>query len=129
MAFGTNTTITNGGKAASVFGLLGQVDDPKFLALGTGATGAARTAAVGDTGLSNEIAIVGTNAGAPTTVNVSDDTYTVAQTYTAVADVAIDEAGLFDAASGGNMFLSATFPVVNLLNGDTIQVTAEVTYS
>ena len=129
MAFGTNTTITNGGKAASVFGLLGQVDDPKFLALGTGATTAARTAAVTDTGLSNEIAIVGTNAGAPTTVNVSDDTYTVSQTYTAVSDVAIDEAGLFDAASGGNMFLSATFPVVNLLDGDTIQVTAEVTYS
>ena len=130
MAFGTNTTITDAAKAGLVEALLGSaLDEPKYLAVGTGATGAARTAATTDLALSNEIARVGTNSGAATTVNVADDTYTVAQTYTATGSVNIDEAGLFTDPVGGGMLLSATFPAVGLLSGDTIQITADITFS
>ena len=123
----TATVITNLGKSMTVGGLLGNDVEPKFLALGTGA--GSRTAAVTDTALTTEIAVVGTNAGTQTTVNVTGDSYEVSQTYTATGSGGIDEAGLCDAASGGDMFLSATFPVVNLLADDTIQVTAEITYA
>ncbi len=126
----TNTTITNGALAGIVQNLLGNLgDEPKHLAVGTGATGAARTAAPTDTALSNEIAVISTNSGSATTTTVTGDTYSVNQTYTATGSVSIDEAGLFTAASGGDMVLSATFDGVSLLNGDTIQITCDITFS
>jgi hypothetical protein len=45
----------------------------------------------------------------------------------AVRDV--DEAGLFDALTAGNMFMSATFPAVHLQANDTIQMTMQVKYA
>lgn len=124
----TNTTITNIGLAGIVDGVLGtQMSEPKHLQIGSG--GGARTAAATDTALTTPVAMLSTNSGTSTTVNVADDTYTVNQTYTATGSVTINEAGLFDAASAGNMFLSATFPDVGLLSGDTIQITVDVTFS
>jgi hypothetical protein len=35
----------------------------------------------------------------------------------------VDEAGTFDAASAGQMDISATFAVVNLASGDSLQLT------
>ncbi len=45
---------------------------------------------------------------------------------TATASRAVDEAGLFDADTAGNMFISATFPVINLANGDSLEITAKL---
>lgn len=123
----TNTTITNSLKAGLVQGLVGSADEPKHLGIGTG--GAARTAADTDTALTTEVARISTNNGSATTVNVTGDTYTVSQTYTASGSVSINEAGLFSDAVGGDMLLSATFPDVGLLSGDTIQITADITFS
>lgn len=133
MAFGTATILTNVGKGITAKRMLGATPsqaEPKYLGIGTGATGAARTAAIGDTALSAEVETrSGTNAGTTVTTTVTNDTYQVVQTITATAPRAVDEAGLFDAASSGNMFISATFPVVNLLSGDSLQVTATCQYT
>ena len=129
MAFGTGTVLTNAGKAITTNRLKGTGTEPNYVSVGTGATGAARTAAAADTALSTavESRVVGTSTQQTTTV--TSDTYQVVGTVTATAARAVDEAGLFDAASGGNMYLSATFPVVNLATGDSIQTTLKVAYA
>jgi hypothetical protein len=137
MAFGTATVLTEKGYAITSARLIGGASpaqtEPKFLALGTGATGAARTAAITDTALSAELTEgrSGTNAGTQASVTYTNDTYTVTNTITASDSRAVDEGGLFDVVttSSGNMFVSATFPVVNLLSGDSLQITTKVTFS
>lgn len=209
MAFGTGTVLTTVGKRITanrvgVIPAVGAVTPPAIgssipqnCAMGTGATTAARTAAVGDTSLSNEVEArtVGT-----ITQSAGSNVFQVVGTITATVDRAVDEAGLFDTsatttstgaaaaattlplASGvfqatgtvyalnnttpangaqtitvtaggnttsatvtaltgavaagarisqGNMYTSATFPVINLVaaNPDSIQFTWQVTYA
>jgi hypothetical protein len=129
MAFGTATVLTSAGKAITTNRLKGAGTEPLYVGVGTGATTAARTAVVADTALSTavESRVAGTSTQQTTTV--TSDTYQVVGTVTATASRAVDEAGLFDASTAGNMFLSATFPVVNLSSGDSIQATLKVQYS
>lgn len=133
MPFGTATVLTNVGKGITAKRMLGTSPsqaEPKYLGIGTGATSAARTAAAGDTALSTEVETrSGTNAGTTVTTTNTNDTYQVVQTITASATRAVDEAGLFDASSTGNMYMSATFPVINLASGDSLQITAKVQYT
>lgn len=132
MPFGTATVITNVGKgvaAKRMFGATPSQLEPKFIALGTGATTAARTAVIGDTALSTEVETRATGTGSTVTTTVTNDTFQEVGTVTASAARAVDEAGLFDAASVGNMFMSATFPVVNLASGDSIQLTMKTQFS
>lgn len=133
MPAGTATVITNAGKAIAAKRFLGATPsqaEPKFLAVGVGSIAAARTAVVADVALSTEVeSRVSTNAGTTVTTAVTNDTYQVIQSVTASAPRVIDEAGLFDAAVAGNMFLSATFPVVNLLTGDSLQITAKCQFN
>jgi hypothetical protein len=209
MPFGTGTVLTTVGKriTANRVGVIpaaGSVTPPAIganipqnLGMGTGATVAARTAAAGDTSLSNEVEarVVGT-----ITQSAGSNVFQVVGTITATVDRAVDEAGLFDTsatttstgaisgattlplASGvfqatgtvyaqnnttpangaqtitvtaggnttsatvsaltgavaagarisqGNMYTSATFPVINLVaaNPDSIQFTWQVTYA
>lgn len=127
MPFGAATVITNVGKAMFADRVrttpATYSNAPKHVAMGVGATGAARTAAVGDTALSTEVESRTSGTESIVTTTTTGDTYQVVGTVTASASRAVDEAGLFDAASTGNMFLSATFNVVNLSNGDSIQFT------
>jgi hypothetical protein len=60
------------------------------------------------------------------TTSVTGDTYQVTGTVTASASRSVDEAGLFDASSVGNMGFSATFPVVSLASGDAIAFTDKI---
>lgn len=99
---------------------------PKWIATGTGATTAARTAAVGDTALSTEVETraVGTETNVTTTT--TGDTYQTQGTVSITATRAIDEIGTFDQlAVGGNMAVSATVAVINLTSGDSLQITAK----
>lgn len=129
MPFGTATVLTNAGKAITTNRIKGTGTEPNFVAVGSGATGAARTAAAADTSLTTQYStrVVGTSSIVTTTT--TNDTYQVVGTIAATGTVAVDEAGLFDAASAGNMYLSATFPVINLASGDSIQATLKVQYS
>lgn len=131
MAFGTATVLTNVG-----MGITGRMvaaeaqNTPKFLGIGTGATGAARTAVAGDTALTTEVETrAGGNSPTAETTTETDDTFQAVQTITATAARAVDEAGMFDASTTGLMYLSATFPVVNLETDDSLQITAQVQYT
>lgn len=132
MAFGTNTCVTNGGKAIAAKRHIGSTPsqaEPLYVGIGTGATGAARTAAAVDTALSTpvESRVAGTSSNV--TATNTNDTYQVVATVTATATRAVDEAGTFDASTSGNMDISATFAAVNLASGDSIQLTFKKTFS
>lgn len=134
MPFGTATVVTSKGKAMTADRVRATpatyTASPHWVAMGVGATGAGRTAAVGDTALSTEVETRAVGTESVVTVTVTGDTYQVAGTIAATATRAVDESGLFDQlAAGGNMFTSATFPVVNLASGDSIAFTWKVTYA
>jgi hypothetical protein len=132
MPFGTGTVVTNKGKgivAQRMFGATPSQAEPKYLAMGVGATGAARTAAAGDTALSTEVESRVAGTGSAVTTTNTNDTHQVTGTITASATRAVDEAGILDASSTGNLYTSATFPVVNLGSGDSIAFTWKVQFT
>ena len=130
MAFGVATVLTN--KGAALFADRARTSpatyttSPKFIGVGTGATGAARTAAVGDTALSTEVESRASGTESTVTTTVTGDTYQSQGTVSITGTRALDESGLFDASSAGNMATSATYNVINLLSGDSIQLTWKV---
>lgn len=130
MAFGVATVVTNKGKAMFADRLRTSPGtysaSPKFCGMGTGATGAARTAVAADTALTTEVETRTSGTESTVTTTVTNDTYQVTGTQTATTTRAIDEAGLFDASSTGNLFTSATLNVVNLNSGDSIAWTWKV---
>lgn len=132
MAFGTATVVTTGGKAVAAKRQLGSTPsqaEPKFIGIGVGATGAARTAVAADTALTTEVETRATGTSSTVTTTNTNDTYQTVGTITATATRAVDEAMTFDASSTGNNQLSATFPVINLLSGDSLQLTAKVQFT
>jgi hypothetical protein len=129
MAFAVNTTLTNVERAivADRFGPQSTyTNQPKYLAIGSGATAAARTAAATDTALSAQVGarIAGTQTDVTTTL--TGDTTQIVATFSMTSTVAIDEGGLFDAASAGNMAVSWTQAVNNFNNGDSYTVTVKI---
>ena len=116
--------ITDVGKA-QVAGLInGVVTTPfKYVAIGTGTTAASAS----DTALEYEVA---RKEGTTTreTTNVSNDTAVVEATFSSAdglsGSMAITEAGLFDASSGGNMLCRRTFDALNINwdAGDTLTI-------
>ena len=63
------------------------------------------------------------------TTTTTNDTYRVTGTRTATASGTITNAGLFDAASGGTLFMKGDFAGIALANGDAIAFTMNVQYS
>ena len=104
---------------------------PKWAAMGVGATGASRTAAVGDTALTTEVEarVSGTESNQTSTSNsITGDTYQNVATITASASRSVDEFMLNDtSSSGGGMFVSATLAIISLASADSIQFTTRVT--
>jgi len=91
------------------------------MALGTGTN----AAAVGDTTLQTEI-----DRNALTSTTVSTNTIAYSCTWAAGDGTgAITEAGLFDAASGGDMLARTVFSVVNKGASDSITITWTITIS
>ena len=91
------------------------------MALGTGTN----AAAVGDTTLQTEI-----DRNALTSTTVSTNTIAYGCTWAAGDGTgAITEAGLFDAASGGDMLARTVFSVVNKGASDSITITWTITIS
>lgn len=99
---------------------------PKFIAMGTGATAAARTAVAADTTLSTQVETRTSGTESTVTTTVTNDTYQVSGTITATAARNVDEGGCFDAASAGNMAVSWTQNVDALATNDTITFTVKV---
>lgn len=98
---------------------------PGWVGWGTGTT----APVVGDTALetpSAEARTVGTKTQQTTTT--TNDTYQVVALITALSAQAITEVGVFDALTAGNLFLIATFSVINVSIGDTVTFTIKTVF-
>lgn len=118
------TVFTNAGAAIITNRVIQAGTAAKNIGWGIGTTGAAVT----DTALETESApttaggrTVGTESR--TTVTNTNDNNQVAGTVTAGGNLAITEAGLFDAVSAGNMLIRAVFAAINVVNLDSIAFT------
>ncbi|HYD07798.1 MAG TPA: hypothetical protein VEC60_18830 [Reyranella sp.] len=120
------TVFTNAGAAIVTNRIIQAGTAPKNIGWGTGTN----AAAVGDTALQTEAApttgggrTVGTESR--TTVTNTNDNYRVTGTVSATTNLAVTEAGLFDAVSAGNMLIRSVFGAVNVdaSAGDSIAFT------
>lgn len=125
--FALATVLVNAGKAITTNRLKGAGTEPLYVAWGTGAG----TAAIADTTLfleATEARTAGTSTQQTTTT--TSDTYQVVGTITcAGAGKTITNAGLFDAAAAGNLYMKGDFTGVVLAIGDAIQFTMKVQYT
>jgi hypothetical protein len=119
------TVFTNAGKAIVTNRLKGSGTEPNFCAIGTGAG----TAAVADTTLFTEVEtrVAGTSTQVLTTV--TNDTYQVVGTISITGTRGVTNAGLFDAATVGNMLIKGDFAVINLVSGDSLQLTGKLAFA
>lgn len=120
--------ITNAGKAEAA-ALLAGVDTPTafgYIAVGTGTTAAAVT----DTTLETETASAGLSRAASTnsrvTTDVTNDTAQFLKSFTVTGTVAVTESGVLNAASTGDLLCRQVFSAINVVNGDTLQITWKI---
>lgn len=120
--------VVNGGLAIITNRLKGAGTEPNYIDWGTGGnTAATDTDTVLATPKNDEARVSGTSTQETTTT--SNDTYQVVGTVTCeTTSGAIDEVGLFDASTSGNMFVRATFDDINVNVGDSIQFTIKVVF-
>lgn len=121
------TLLVNTGKAITTNRIKGAGTEPVHVAWGTGAG----TTALTDTTLfteASESRVAGTSTQQTTTT--TNDTYQVVGTLTcAGAGKTITNAGLFDAATLGNLYMKGDFTGIALNVGDAIQFTMQVQYT
>lgn len=120
--------VTNAGKAgvASRINGAGGLAQFDYLAIGTGTA----AAAAGDTALGAEITTGGGARALATTsrvtTTVTDDTAQNVLTYNFTATLAVTECGVFNASSAGTLLARQVFSAVNVVSGDSLQVTYKV---
>ena len=128
------TFVVNAGLDNTTNRLKGAGTEPLNIGWGTGAG----TTAKGDTTLFGERLVdLATAAGTDHTVGassrvlttVANDSYQVTGTRTATGAGTVTNAGLFDAASGGNLFLKGDFTAIGLNAGESIAFTIKAVYS
>ena len=120
------TVLTSAGKAIVTNRIIGGGTEPKFAAIGTGAG----TAAAADTTLFIEAETrVGANSGTQVTTTTTNDAFQVVNTIAITAARAVTNAGFFDALTVGNLFIKGDFATVNLVAGDSLQLTGKVTFA
>lgn len=97
-----------------------------YLAVGTG-TNAFNAS---DTTLQTEITDSGLARASATasrvTTTVTNDTAQLQVTYTVTGTKAVTEAGYLNAASSGSLFARSVFSAVNVVNGDSLQLTYKI---
>ena len=126
------TFVVDGGLAIVTNRLKGAGTEPLNIGWGTGAGTAART----DTTLFTESLVslaagttdhtVGTSTQQTTTT--TSDTYRVTGTRTATGAGTVTNAGLWDAGSGGNLFLKGDFTGIGLAINDSIAFTINAVF-
>lgn len=123
--------ITNTGLAGAASRLNGSGSEAVFtyLAVGTGTTAASAS----DTALQTELATSGlsrVNATASrVTTTVTNDTAQLLTTFTVTGTQAVTEAGILNAASSGTLLSRQVFSAINVVNGDSLQLTYKVACS
>ena len=112
------------------------------LTMGSGAPAAATYIAVGtgtnafsaaDTTLQTETATSGLSRAAGTlslvTTTTTNDTAQALKSFSVSGTVAVTESGMFNASSAGTLLARQTFSAINVINGDTLQITWKIQYS
>jgi hypothetical protein len=132
------TVIVNGGHAITTNRIIQAGTAPKNIGWGTGVQ---TTALITDTTLGpttvEKLVDLSTSAGTDhtvgsesrTTTTNTNDTYTVTGTRTATGAGAVTCAGLFDAVSGGTLYVKGDFAAINLASGDSIAFTFNVKFA
>ena len=96
------------------------------MGVGTGTV----AAAAADTALGTQVARVALTSTTRVTTNVTNDAVQYLATFPAgIGTGALTEAGLFNSASGGDMFARTVFPVINKGANDSITITWKITFS
>lgn len=124
------TVFTNVGKQITTGRMKGVgsgagATEPNYVAWGTGAG----TAAATDTTLFAEAGSRVLGVSSRVATSTANDTYQVVGTITAGGAIVVTNAGLFDASSGGNLYMKGDFTGVALTTGESIQFTMKVQYS
>lgn len=126
-----SNVVTTTGKAAVASRINGADSEPAFawIGIGIGTTGAV----VGNTALETERDEDGaTNtthkaaAVSRTTTDTTDDTATHITTFNFTATLAVTESGVFNASPTGVILCRQTFSAINVVNGDSLQVTWDI---
>jgi len=118
-----STAVVNAGRAILTNRIIGSGTTPDRIAMGTGTTAVQLT----DTALGGEVESRTTGTTSRTTTSSANDTFVCTGTVTATASRTIGEAGLFDAASGGNLFVRGVLAsTISLASGDSIAFTFTV---
>jgi hypothetical protein len=132
------TVVVNAGRDIVTNRIKGSGTEPLNIGWGTGTQ---TTALVTDTGLGpttvEKLVDLSTSAGTDHTVGtstrqtttVANDTYQIVGTRTATGSGTVTVAGLFDAASGGNLFVKGDFAGIALVSGDSIQFTFKAIFA
>ena len=119
------TLLVNAGKDIVTDRISGSGTEPKYVAWGTGAG----TAGLTDTTLFTENGSRTSGTASRQTTTTTNETYQVIGTNTASGVLTITNAGLFDAASSGNLFIKGDFTGVVLSSGDSIQFTIKCQFT
>lgn len=120
--------VTNAGFAGVASRINGAGAEAAFtyIAVGTGTT----AAAVGNTALETEIADSGLSRANSTasrvTTTQTNDTAQLVNTFTVSGTKAVTESGVLNASSSGVLLCRQVFSAINVVNGDSLQVTWKV---
>lgn len=126
-----NNLVTNAGFAGMASRCNGAGAEAAFtyLAVGTGTT----AAAAGNTTLETEITDSGLQRAAATasrvTTTQTNDTAQLDKTFSVTGTKAVTEAGALNAAAAGVLLGRQVFSAINVVNGDTLQITYKFQFS
>jgi len=116
--------LTNVGIAKLIAALFGDTHvAPLHVAWGTGTTAEAVTNTALETAASEDRT---SGVKSKVTTNTTDDTYQLVGSITATGTKTISEAGLFDAATAGSMYVRGTFTGIALTTSDAIEFTVQI---
>lgn len=94
-----------------------------YIAVGTGVV----AAAAGDTTLGTEATLYGLARAAGTasrvTTDTTNDTAQLVKSFSVTGTVAVTESGVLNAASAGTLLARQVFAAINVVSGDTLQIT------
>lgn len=119
------TVFTHAGKAVVTNRIKGSGTEPSWGAIGTGTS----TAVVGDTAIQTEVETRVNGTSSQVTTSQTNDTYQSVATLSITGTRAIANAGLMDAVSSGNLLIHGDFAAINLVNGDSLQLTGQLQFT
>lgn len=117
--------VTDAGKAGVASRINGAGSEAAFTYIGVGTGTTAANAA--DTTLETETSTSGLSRANATasrvTTDVTNDTAQLVHSFSVSGSVAVTESGVLNAASNGVLLARQVFSAINVVNGDTLQIT------